>query len=90
MNIINQLHARVGLPPFASTDPAAIEAQILYERKAELFLESQGLGDIRQYALPLTPAPGTVFKDGSGTYAAQTCFPLPDIERLNNPNISKP
>jgi hypothetical protein len=89
VNIINQLHARVGLPPFASTDPVAIEAQILYERKAELFLESQGLGDIRQYAIPLTPTPGTVFKDGSGTYAAQTCFPLPDIERLNNPNISK-
>jgi hypothetical protein len=84
---INLLHAAAGLPPFNSSDPATITNQILYERKAELFLESHGLGDIRQYAIPLTPAPGTVFKDGSGTYTNQTCFPLPDVERLNNPNI---
>lgn len=90
VNTINTLHQRAGLPPFSSSDPAAIKAQILYERKAELFLQSQGLGDIRQYNLALTPAPGVVFKDGSGTYASQTCFPLPDVERLNNPNISKP
>jgi hypothetical protein len=86
---INVLHTAVGLPPFNSTDPATIASQILYERKAELFLESHGLGDIRQYAIPLTPAPGVVFKDGSGTYTNQTCFPVPDIERLNNPNFSK-
>ena len=84
---INLLHAAAGLPPFNSSDPAAITSQILYERKAELFLESHGLGDIRQYAIPLTPAPGTIFKDGSGTYTNQSCFPLPDVERLNNPNI---
>jgi hypothetical protein len=90
VNIINALHARVGLPPFHGTDPAQIKAQLLYERKTELFLESHGLGDIRQYNIPLTPAPGTIFKDGSGTYASQTCFPLPDVERLNNPNIKGP
>jgi hypothetical protein len=87
VNIINALHARVGLGTFSSTDPATIRSQLLYERKAELFLESHELGDIRQYNLALTPVPGAVFKDGSGTYAAQRCFPLPDIERLNNPNI---
>ncbi len=84
---INALHAAVGLPPFASTNAAEIAAQILYERKVELFLESHGLGDIRQYGIPLTPAPGAVFKDGSGTYANQVCFPLPHVERLNNPNL---
>jgi hypothetical protein len=84
---INVLHTAAGLPAFNSSDPVAITNQILYERKAELFLESQGLGDIRQYNIPLTPAPGTVFKDGSGTYTNQVCFPLPDVERLNNPNI---
>jgi starch-binding outer membrane protein, SusD/RagB family len=84
---INVLHTAAGLPAFNSTDPATIASQILYERKAELFLESHGLGDIRQYGIPLTPAPGTVFKDGSGTYTNQVCFPLPDVERLNNPNI---
>ena len=85
---INALHAAAGLPPFASTDPAVIASQILYERKAELFLESHALGDIRQYGIPLTPAPGTIFKDGSGTYVDQVCFPVPDVERLNNPNFT--
>jgi hypothetical protein len=84
---INALRAAAGLPPFNSSDPAVINSQILYERKAELFLESHGLGDIRQYSIPLTPAPGVVFKDGSGTYTNQICFPLPDVERLNNPNL---
>ena len=87
VNIINALHARVGLGTFSSTDPVVIRNQLLYERKAELFLESHSLGDLRQYNLPLTPVPGAVFKDGSGTYASQRCFPLPDVERLNNPNI---
>ena len=84
---INVLHTAAGLPAFNSTDPATINSQILYERKAELFLESHGLGDIRQYSIPLTPPPGAIFKDGSGTYTNQVCFPLPDVERLNNPNI---
>ena len=26
---------------------------------------------------------------GGGLYGTQTCFPLPDVERVNNPNISK-
>jgi hypothetical protein len=86
VTIINQLHAAVGLPPFASTDPTAIQNQILYERKTQLFLDSHNLGDIRQYNIPLTPAPGTAFKDG-GTYGSQTCFPLPANETDNNPNI---
>jgi starch-binding outer membrane protein, SusD/RagB family len=87
VNLINALHARVGMANFSSSDPAAITSQLMYERKVELFLESHSLGDLRQYNLPLTPVPGVVFKDGSGTYASQRCFPLPDIERLNNPNI---
>jgi starch-binding outer membrane protein, SusD/RagB family len=87
VNLINALHARVGMTNFSSNDPAAITSQLMYERKVELFLESHSLGDLRQYNLPLTPVPGAVFKDGSGTYASQRCFPLPDVERLNNPNI---
>lgn len=88
VDIINVLHDNVGLPHFVSNDPVAIKAQIVEERKRELFLESHHLGDVRQYNIPLTPAPGTPFKDGGGVYEAQKCFPLPDIERLNNPNLS--
>ena len=31
------------------------------------------------------PAAGTAYPGGGGTYGAQTCFPLPDVERINNP-----
>lgn len=88
VGIINELHARVGLPQFASADPVAIRNQLIEERKRELFLTGHHLGDVRQYNIPLTPAPGVPFKDGGGTYQNQKCFPLPDVERLNNPNLN--
>ncbi len=84
--MIHTLHSAVGLPPFASTDPVAIQNQILYEREAQFFLDSHALGDLRQFNIPLFPAPGSPFKDG-GTYGSQTCFPLPQNESTNNPNI---
>ncbi|HEX8695454.1 MAG TPA: RagB/SusD family nutrient uptake outer membrane protein [Longimicrobium sp.] len=89
VNIINMFHTRAGLPAFSSSDPAAIQAQVIEERRRELFLEGHHLGDIIRYNLPLTPAPGTAFSKG-GTYGPQgsaLCLPLPNIERLNNPNI---
>lgn len=89
VGIINELRDRVGLPHFASNDPAAIQAQLVEERKREFFLDGHHLGDVRQYNIPLTPAPGVPFKDGGGVYQNQRCFPLPDVERLNNPNINR-
>jgi hypothetical protein len=67
------------------------------ERRRELFLEGQRLGDMNRYLLPRLPADGTPFPNG-GTYLSQACpganaqgypfgFPLPDVERNNNPNI---
>jgi hypothetical protein len=88
VDIFNVLHDRVGLPPFASTDPAEIRNQLIYERKAELFLEGQHMQDIERFNMPLVPAPGTQFYHG-GVYGDQICFPLPEVEYLNNPNISR-
>jgi hypothetical protein len=88
VDIINELHDRAGLPRFASTDAAEIQQQIIYERRAELFLESQHLGDLIRYDLPLQPAAGTPYqRQKGGTYGGQLCLPLPDVERYNNPNI---
>ena len=90
VDIINALHDRVGLPHFQSNDPATIQQQIISERRAEFFLESQHLGDLIRYALPLRPAAGERYQaQKGGTYGSQLCFPLPDAERLNNPNITK-
>ncbi len=86
--IINQLHDLAGLPHFSGGDAAKIRQQIIYERQAEFFLESQHLGDMRRYGLTFYPASGTPYVGtGTGNYGDQTCFPLPDSERRNNPNM---
>jgi hypothetical protein len=87
VGIINSLRDRVGLPRFASTDPAAIRNEVIAERRRELWLEGQRFYDINRFQLPLTPAPGTPFVRG-GTYGNTRCLPLPDVERFNNPNIT--
>jgi hypothetical protein len=80
-----------GLPSFSSTGLTAadVKTQIIEERRRELFLEGHRLGDIRRYAIPLAPAAGTAYTIGGGTYGSQNCFPLPDVERINNPNLGK-
>jgi hypothetical protein len=80
-----------GLPTFSATGLTAadVKNQIIEERRRELYLEGHRLGDVRRYNLPLTPAPGTPYTIGGGTYGTQSCFPLPDVERINNPNIGK-
>jgi starch-binding outer membrane protein, SusD/RagB family len=87
VNIINALHDAVGLPHFSSGDPAQIKAQIVEEREREFFLDGHHLGDLKQYQIPLSPPAGAPFRDGGGVYLGQVCFPLPDNERLNNPNL---
>ncbi len=85
-DIINALHTAAGLPPFAGGDQAATLQQIVWERRAELFLESHRVGDARRYNQTPVPAAGAPYPFG-GTYGSQLCFPLPDAERVNNPNI---
>jgi len=87
VDIINALHAAVSLPPFASADPAAIQAQVIQERGREFFLEGHHFYDIRRFNLPLNPAAGTVYPLKGGTYGDQRCWPLPDVERFNNPKL---
>ena len=92
--VIDTLHTRAGIPLFVGTSQAQIQAQIIEERRREFFLESQRLGDIIRYNLQVTPVKGTAFKGTFGTYGndtgIQVCFPLPDIERQNNPTLTHP
>jgi hypothetical protein len=84
-------NTRTGMPQYDPTGQTAaqVRAQIIEERRRELFLEGHRLGDIRRFQLALNPAPGTTYTTGGGTYGDQSCFPLPDVEKINNPNISK-
>jgi starch-binding outer membrane protein, SusD/RagB family len=80
--------AALGTYSAAGQTAAQVLEQIVEERRRELFLEGHRLGDIRRYALPLTPAAGTPYPGGGGVYGSQSCFPLPDVERINNPSIN--
>ena len=89
---INAVRAtRAGLPVYDVTGQtsAQVLSTIIEDRRRELFLEGHRLGDMRRYALPLAPAAGAAYPGGGGVYGTQACFPLPDVERINNPNIPK-
>lgn len=99
VDIINALHTAAGLPAYDGTGQTAAQvlAQVIEERRRELFLEGQRLGDMNRYRLPRLPADGTPFPNG-GVFGSAACpgadaqgypfgFLLPDIERQNNPNI---
>lgn len=90
VGIINNLRAAAGLPAFQSTDATAIANEVTEARRRELFLEGQHLFDVRRLNLTLDPAPGLAYEISTpkgGVYGTERCFPLPDVETLNNPNI---
>lgn len=84
--ILNASRARGGQAPFTGTTQAQYLAELVDQRRRELFAESHHLGDVQRYNITLTPAAGTPYHFG-GTYGSQVCLPLPSAERLNNPLI---
>ena len=89
VQLINQLRTAAGLPAFSSTVETEIQAAVREERRRELFLEGHRLFDTIRFNLPLIPAAGANFPNGGGTYGSNKCLPLPDVERLNNPSITR-
>jgi hypothetical protein len=87
VNIINAFHTAAGLPAFNSTNEAEIQAQVIQERDRELFLEGHRMWTIRRKNLAFNPPVGTTYPIKGGTYGDTRCFPLPDIERNNNPRL---
>jgi hypothetical protein len=86
VDIINAFHEAAGLTPFEGGTEAEILAHVIEERRAVLWLEGHRFNDIERHMLPLVPAPGTPYRKGLA-YSDYRCFPLPDIEIRNNPNI---
>jgi hypothetical protein len=81
---INAVRARNGITvEFQSDDPAVVARKLLEERGRTLFLEGQRVGDLRRF-IDVFGING--FPTGEG-FGDQTCFPLPDAERNNNPDI---
>ena len=89
VTILNALREAANQPDYSGglTAPAVM-ADIVEQRRREFFLEGHRLGDIRRLGLPLSPAVGAPYVDG-GAYGDQSCFPLPNVERINNPNLDR-
>lgn len=89
--IINGLRTRATLPPYVAGTAAQTQADVREERRRELFLEGQRLGDIVRFDITMSPAAGTPYPLKGGVYGSATgsqlCLPLPDLERNNNPNM---
>jgi starch-binding outer membrane protein, SusD/RagB family len=83
--IINTFRTRAGQGAFNGTTAAEVRAELIEQRRRELFLEGQHLGDLIRYGITPSPAVGSAYH-GSGTYGNQLCMPLPDVEVRNNPN----
>lgn len=86
IDIINQVREQQGIE--ATYDPSnpsqdELLRKILEERSRTLFLEGQRMGDLRRY---LNRYDINLFPTGPD-FGDRTCFPLPDAERDNNPDL---
>jgi starch-binding outer membrane protein, SusD/RagB family len=76
----------VGLPALTAEQTANFTATLVEERRRELFVQGNRYFDVRRFNLTQEPATGTQYPK-AGFYGDQRCWPLPDVERLANPNI---
>ncbi|MEX2376039.1 MAG: RagB/SusD family nutrient uptake outer membrane protein [Dehalococcoidia bacterium] len=84
VDIINLLHERAGLPPFTGTELTEVMDHLVEERRRELFLEGHRINDLLRLGLGFPTGENPYNRR---PYGDMTCFPLPNVERLNNPNI---
>ncbi len=83
--ILNQLRAMKGLPPLTATETANFSGTLQEERNRWLWLQGNRWYDMKLGNIPQVPAAGAPYAKG-GVYGDQRCWPLPDAERLANPN----
>lgn len=94
IDIINDRHTRAGLPTWGgSADQAVVLAHVVDERKRELFVEGgHRLNDMLRFDIPFLGEPGSDHPTGvdqtGAEYGPVTCWELPLVESLNNPNVS--
>jgi hypothetical protein len=80
---INRLRASEGLAPY-SPSGGGVLADVLEERRRQLFIEGHRLNDMIRHDLPFP----TGINHRNQLWGPVTCIPLPDQERFNNPNIA--
>jgi hypothetical protein len=80
---INRLRASQDLPALELSGGEDMLAVVLEERRRQLFSEGHRLNDMLRHDLPFPSG----FNHKGQAWGSLTCMPLPDQERLNNPNI---
>ncbi len=90
-SIISNFRTRGGQGTMTSTDPDTVKLALFDQRRRELFLEGQHLGDVIRFGYMPDPPVGTLFQGGTygpaSNLAKDVCLPLPDVEKNNNPNL---
>ena len=90
VNILNTLRARTGvaLPALTAAEAGNFAGALAEERRRELFLQGNRWFDMKRFNLAQVPAAGALYPKG-GSYGTQRCWPLPDVEKLANPNFGR-
>lgn len=84
MDITNDLRTRQGTPVvLRNSDEGVILAEVLEERRRELYMEGHRINDMIRHDRPFP----THHPVKELTYGLTISLPLPDAERLNNPHI---
>lgn len=88
LDIINAFHEAADIPPFESSDADEILHHVIDERRRELYLEGHRMGDLRRFGGFAEWAEHGQNHPFQGlTFGNTDCFPLPDVEIANNPNL---
>jgi hypothetical protein len=89
--LVNARRASAGLAAYAgATDAASVLAELMTQKAFDFYLEGKRLADFRRVPAAIksmTPAGGVYFKPGYANVGNQTCYPLPKVEKDNNPNF---
>jgi hypothetical protein len=99
-SLINAMHTAAGIPAYDATatdTQSQVITQVIEERRRELFTEGGArLNDQLRFRgtpfnIPFKGEPGSIHPTGVDAtgipYGSTTCFPLPTVERIGNPNI---
>jgi starch-binding outer membrane protein, SusD/RagB family len=78
---INRLRAAQDLPAFEGATVS--QADLVEERRRQLYLEGHRLNDMLRFSVPFPQG----VNNKNQPFGPITCMPLPDQERNNNPNL---
>jgi hypothetical protein len=99
--LINAMHTAAQIPaydPAGTATASQVVAQVIEERRRELFTEGgHRFNDhlrfrSTEWKIPFKGEPGSIHPNGVDAngipYGDMTCYPLPTVERVGNPNIT--